>query len=68
MSDPLNAEHLVEDGLDRVREAAKFLAISVSQAYVLMDRGELPYVKFGKSRRIPRRALIEFAKRNLIGR
>jgi excisionase family DNA binding protein len=62
-----DAEHLVEGGLERVREAARFLGISLSQTYVLMDRGELPYVKFGKSRRIPRKALIEFAKRNLIG-
>jgi excisionase family DNA binding protein len=66
MDTPITAEQLVESGLDRVREAARFLGISVSQAYALMERGELPFVKFGKSRRIPRRALIEFAKRHLM--
>lgn len=31
---------------------AKFLAISRSKTYQMMDNGELPYVKLGKSRRI----------------
>ena len=62
----VSLEQLVEAGLDRIREAANFLGISISQAYALMASGDLPYVKFGKSRRIPRRALVEFAKKNLV--
>jgi excisionase family DNA binding protein len=62
----VDAEQLVEAGLDRVRDGARFLGISVSQAYAMMDRGDLPYVKFGRSRRIPRRALIAFAARHLV--
>jgi len=61
-----DVERLVEDGLDRVRDEAQFLGVSVSQMYVLMNRGELLFVKIGKSRRIPRRALVEFAKMHLI--
>ncbi len=58
---------LVEDGLMTVREAADFLRISRSRLYELMDRGELIYLKLGRSRRIPRRAVIELAARALRG-
>jgi excisionase family DNA binding protein len=53
-------------GLVRVTEAARFLAISRSKIYGLMDSGQLPYVKLGRSRRIPRQALIELAREHLI--
>ena len=66
METKIDAEQIVEGGFDRVRDAAKFLGISVSQVYLLMDRGELRYAKFGRSRRIPHRALIEFAARSLV--
>ena len=58
---------LVADGLVTVREAAGFLRLSRSTVYALMDRGELPFVKLGRSRRIPRRALVELAARELRG-
>ena len=58
---------LVADGLLTVREAADFLRISRSRLYELMDRGELIYLKLGRSRRIPRRAVIELAARELRG-
>ena len=57
---------LVEKGFDRPSEAAAFLGISRSHLYALMERGELMYAKFGKSRRIPRVALVEYAARRLI--
>ena len=53
------------DGLDRVEEAGRFPKISRSRTYELMDAGELPFVKIGRSRRIPHRALVEFAARSL---
>jgi excisionase family DNA binding protein len=62
-----NPENLVHEGLDRIDEAAAFLKISRSQIYTLMDAGELVYVKIGRSRRIPHRALIELAARHLNG-
>ena len=65
----MTSEHaeLVADGLMTVREAAVFLRLSRSTVYTLMDQGELPYVKLGRSRRIPKRALIELAARGLRG-
>jgi excisionase family DNA binding protein len=59
---------LVLDGLDRVGEVARFLKLSVSTVYGFMDRGELPYVKFGKARRIPHRAVVELAAASLVSR
>ena len=58
---------LVADGLMTVIEAAEFLRLSRSSVYVLMDHGELAFVKLGRSRRIPRRALVELATRGLRG-
>jgi excisionase family DNA binding protein len=56
---------LMAEGLERVGPAAAFLGLSRSQVYLLMERGELPFVKLGKCRCIPRRALKELAARNL---
>ncbi len=58
---------LVADGLLVVSKAADFLGLSRSKIYALMDSGELVYVKLGRARRIPRRALIELAAANLKG-
>ena len=58
---------LVADGLMTVSEAAAFLSLSRATLYTLMDRGELPFVKLGRSRRIPRRAVIQLAARALRG-
>ena len=58
---------LVEDGLLKVAEAAAFLSLSRATLYTLMDRGELPFVKIGRSRRIPKRAVVELAARGLRG-
>ena len=59
---------LVAGGLDRIDEAAEFLGLSRSYIYDLMDRGELRYVKVGRSRRIPHQAIIELAARYLVER
>lgn len=64
---PGNAHAIFADGLVTVIEAATFLGLSRSQVYALMERGQLVYVKLGRSRRIPRRALIELASKNLKG-
>ena len=52
---------IVEEGLMRVLEVAGFLGISRASVYQLMERGELPWVKLGRARRVPRRAVIELA-------
>jgi excisionase family DNA binding protein len=63
---PLSHE-LVEDGLVTVAQAAEFLSLSRATVYTLMDRGELPFAKIGRSRRIPRRAVVELAAQHLRG-
>ena len=59
---------LVNDGLLKVPVAAQFLGISIAKLYQLMERGGLAYVKLGRSRRIPRRALVDLAAKNLVMR
>lgn len=60
------AERLVSDGLLTVARASQFYGLSRSSIYLLMEHGQLPYVKLGKARRIPLRALIELAARGLV--
>lgn len=62
------ATEMVADGLVRMPEAEKFLGLSRSKLYELMEQGTLPYVKIGRSRRIPRKALSELAASNLVGK
>ena len=57
---------LVEGGLDRVPDVARFLGLSRSRVYSLMDAGQLAYVKIGRSRRIPHRAVVELAAKSLV--
>jgi excisionase family DNA binding protein len=58
---------MVADGFLSVAAAAAFLGVSRAKLYQLMDAGELSYAKFGKSRRIPKRGLHEYAAKCLIG-
>ena len=60
-------EDVVVEGLLSVAEAARFLSVSRSTLYELMESGQLYYVKIGRARRIPRRALLDLAARNLRG-
>ena len=59
-------EELVSDGLAKVNEAAEFLRIGRSKLYEEMDAGRLVYAKFGRSRRIPWRAIREYAANSLM--
>lgn len=45
-------KNLIPAGLARVAEASAYLSISRPKLYLIMDAGELSYVKLGKSRRI----------------
>jgi excisionase family DNA binding protein len=60
-------ERLVAGGLVSIDEAMGFLHVSRSALYALMEQGLLQYVKLGRSRRVPRQALIELAAANLRG-
>ena len=63
-----SAQNLVESGLVTVKDAARFLHISLAFTYELMARGDLPYTKLGRARRIPKKALIELAAKHLVKR
>jgi excisionase family DNA binding protein len=49
----------------KVEEAARRLSLSRTKVYELMESGELPSIKIGTARRIPRIALDEFIARQL---
>lgn len=59
---PCRTSHALADGgLERVSAVARYLAISRSQVYRLIEDGTLPSVMIGKSRRIPVGAVLELA-------
>lgn len=68
MSDENRYWDLLGEGLVTVKDAGRFLGLSVGPVYNLMARGDLAYVKLGRSRRIPRRALVELTAKNLVHR
>jgi len=43
----------------KVEQAAKVLNLSRGAAYEAVRKGEIPSIRFGRSIRIPRRALLE---------
>jgi excisionase family DNA binding protein len=51
----------------RVSEAAELLSVARSRAYAMVQSGELPSVKLGKSIRVPTSALMEFVERIVAG-
>lgn len=56
----------VDTRLIRVSEVARHLSLSRSTIYQMMDRGELPYVKLRKSRRVPFEAVEQLISKNLV--
>jgi len=58
---------ILADGILTVREASGLARQSVSSIYLAMERGELPYLKLGRSRRIPRRSLLAWLALHLVG-
>jgi excisionase family DNA binding protein len=61
-------QSLVSEGLKTIREACEFTRLSRSDLYSRMERGEIPYVKLGRRRLIPHRALVELAATGLVVR
>ena len=60
-------EALCQEGAMTISESGRFTGWSRSYLYQLMDLGALPYVKHGRTRRIPRRALVQLLATNLRG-
>lgn len=56
------------EGLQSVRAVAEFLAVSRSKVYLMMESGDLPYVKLGKSRRVQIADLKKLIEANTFGR
>jgi excisionase family DNA binding protein len=51
-------------GLVNLDEAMAYLRVSRSKLYLLMESGQLPYVKLGKCRRVPMSELDKLIERN----
>lgn len=49
----------------RVEEAARMLSLSRTTVYLLLESGQLPSIKCGTARRIPRAALDEWIAQQL---
>lgn len=62
-----DVDEVVADGLMSVADTARFLSVSRSMLYEFMESGRLVYVKLGRARRIPRRAVVALAAANLCG-
>jgi excisionase family DNA binding protein len=58
---PATADLLASDGFATVLEVARFLAVSRSQVYALLAAGKLVSATIGRSRRVPWRAVKQFA-------
>lgn len=62
----MNRNEMVSDGLVTVSEAYRFLGLGKSKLYEMMQSRDLPYVQVGGVRRIPRRALVDWAANRLV--
>jgi len=63
-----DANDRLDSGLQPVSKVARFLSLSRSKVYSLMEAGELPYVKLGKSRRVRWADVLELVARNTVVR
>ena len=59
---------LVSSGMLNIRQAEEISGFKKSFLYNRMASGDLPYVKIGGGRRIPKQALLEFLAENLVMR
>jgi excisionase family DNA binding protein len=58
-------DELIAEGLVSLEEAMKFLSISRPTLNRLLDTGALPTCRLVTTRRIPKRALLDFAVRSV---
>lgn len=56
---PVLPRKIWEDGAMTVTQTARFLGCSRKHCFELMSRGELPWGRLGKTRRIPRKAALD---------
>lgn len=60
------AMRLVDDGAVSIGDAQTITGLGRTTLYAAMARGELPFIKIGAARRIPRRALTEWMAKHLM--
>jgi excisionase family DNA binding protein len=61
------APRLLDESTLTIAEAVKFTGLPRTNLYELMGSGRLPYVKIGKRRLVPRKALVGLLNKNLVG-
>jgi excisionase family DNA binding protein len=63
----MSTKDLMADGTLSIEAAAEFSGLGRTFLYSAMDRGELPYVKAGARRLIPKKALIKYLADRVAG-
>ena len=63
----IEAAELLADGVMAVKDAAQFSGLSKAELYKLMGAGRLAFVKHGRRRLIPRKALVRCLGESLHG-
>jgi excisionase family DNA binding protein len=56
------ADYLCDSGLMTITEVAQFLKVGRTTVYGLLTAGSLPSVRIGRLRRIPQKAVRQFAE------
>jgi excisionase family DNA binding protein len=64
--DPDPRTRMAAEGFASIPEAQKYLNLSRSSIYRLMDDNQLAFARFGRSRRIPLAALRSFAAASIV--
>ncbi len=59
-------DEVLSEGLMKISEAAKLMSLGRTKISEMCNDGELPFVRIGKGRRIPRRSVMNYLKANLI--
>ena len=57
-----------DKGLQPISAVATFLSLSRSKVYAMMETGQLPYVKFGKSRRVRWSDVTQLVENSVVSR
>ena len=66
MADERSAQDVVDEGAMTVDEAVKWSSLGRTRLYKAMDEGRLPFIKLGKRRLIPRKALRDLLARAVV--
>lgn len=64
----MSAVALDAASLHTVPDVARYLKMSRSMIYLLMERGQLPYVKIGRTRRVKAEDVTKLVEQNFVSR